>query len=596
MTQLERTIKTTQHRLWLNRWLVCASTSLAIAGGVFAAVILIGRLYDLSVPILGTGAALACGGFLASIVWTAISRADAVTAAAALDGAAGLRERLSSAQYCQRADDPFAKAVVADAEQVSSTLSPRQHIRVTIPTTFGLTASTVALAALMFLVPVGLMASDSAHEEEEQVLQAKQTRVAVKKEMDRVKKVLESTPALEDLKDELGDFDKLAGGDLTRPADIRHEAIKKIDKLTDALKQKRQSEKYDAVRDMRKMMRGLKVPKSADTPTQKIAKALSKGDFKTAKEEINQLREQLATLKSKDDEEMAKKLGKQLEELAKQLEKLAQNKELERKLQQAGIKKEDLERMLENLKKKDLDQIRKQLAEKGFTQKQIEKMAKQLKKQAGAGSKAKRLAQAMKKAASGSSLGQMGNSMAGLSMAADQLSELEQLESEMNQMDAAMADLQASKEGLGNCPACKGTGRRGGKPCGRCNGSGQGQNRGGQGKKMASGRGGLAQEEETPVGFKTQRAKVHTGAGAIIGQFLFDGEQIKGDVSSSFTEVLRAAEHDASDRINRNRVPRQYQKAVKAYFSNVRRSIESAKAGKGEGTGEEPTDDEPGGQ
>ena len=79
------------------------------------------------------------------------------------------------------------------------------------------------------------------------------------------------------------------------------------------------------------------------------------------------------------------------------------------------------------------------------------------------------------------------------------------------------------------------------------------------------------------MGFKTERGKVHTGKGAIIGQFLFDGEQVKGDVTSSFTDVVLAAEHDASDRINRNRIPRQYHKAVKTYFSTVQRSIKDVK-------------------
>ena len=79
------------------------------------------------------------------------------------------------------------------------------------------------------------------------------------------------------------------------------------------------------------------------------------------------------------------------------------------------------------------------------------------------------------------------------------------------------------------------------------------------------------------MGFKTERGKVHTGKGAIIGQFLFDGEQVKGDVTSSFTDVVLAAEHDASDRINRNRIPRQYHKAVKTYFSSVQRSIKDVK-------------------
>jgi len=89
---------------------------------------------------------------------------------------------------------------------------------------------------------------------------------------------------------------------------------------------------------------------------------------------------------------------------------------------------------------------------------------------------------------------------------------------------------------------------------------------------LGRGRGGLAAEEQTGVAFKMERGKVPTGKGAIIGQFLVEGEQVKGDVQAEFGRLIDAAERDASDRIHRDRIPRQYQQAVKAYFSNVRRA------------------------
>ena len=95
--------------------------------------------------------------------------------------------------------------------------------------------------------------------------------------------------------------------------------------------------------------------------------------------------------------------------------------------------------------------------------------------------------------------------------------------------------------------------------------------------KLGQGRGGRAPEQRTAIRFKIERGKVQTTRGAIIGQFEFEGEQVKGEVTTAFTEVLSAAEHDASDRINRNRIPRQYQKAVREYFSNVKRSVNGVK-------------------
>ena len=110
--------------------------------------------------------------------------------------------------------------------------------------------------------------------------------------------------------------------------------------------------------------------------------------------------------------------------------------------------------------------------------------------------------------------------------------------------------------------------------------------------QLGQGRGGRAGEEKTDVAFKTERGKVHTGRGAIVGQFLVDGEQVKGETKSNLVEVVSAAERDASDRINRDRIPRQYHKAVRAYFSNIQRSMKGSKprdpGGKGAKTDEPP--------
>ena len=89
------------------------------------------------------------------------------------------------------------------------------------------------------------------------------------------------------------------------------------------------------------------------------------------------------------------------------------------------------------------------------------------------------------------------------------------------------------------------------------------------------GRGGLAPQKQARMGFQTKRGKIHTQKGAIIGRFLVEGDQIRGQVDRSFVEVVTAAEREASDRISRDRIPRQYHKAIKDYFSNVQRSTQT---------------------
>ncbi|MCH7872186.1 MAG: hypothetical protein IID33_10855 [Planctomycetes bacterium] len=566
MAGFERQIRTSQHRLWVNRWLHRTAWAMTVAGGVFAMTVLAARLFDVEIPVFWIAIALATVGLLIASVLTFTGRESASAAAARLDEAAGLRERLSSAHFCLTDADPFAQAVVADAEQISGGLSARQHIPLVVPSTFALTAVTFVVAALMFLVPSGLLASSRADQVREKDVALAEAEVAVKRQMDQVRAMLEERPALKDLKEQLEAVDKNVGGKLTRPDDVRHRAAKKIDTLADAIKKKRDSAKYSAARDTPRLLRNLTPAKSPGAPTRKLTQALARGDFKSARKEIKALRELLKTLKSDEDQELVKKISKQLDDLAKQLENAAKSERLAKKLQQAGLDKEQIKRLMEKLSDKDIETIKKMLQKKGLTQTAIAKLAKQLQRQQRAGNAAKKLAQAMKQGAQGAKSGDMSGAMAGLSMAADQLSDLEMAEAEMAQLDSAMASLEQSRGQIDRpCGSCKGRG------CGSCGRRGSGMGQRGQG------RGGLAPEKRTAVRFKTERGKVRMGRGAIIGQFEFEGEQVKGEVTTEFAELITAAERDASDRINRNRIPRQYQKAVREYFSSVQQSIKRAK-------------------
>ena len=571
MTQLEHQVRKAQQRLWLNRWLGHVTITLGIAAGLLAVTILVQRLYAMNLPIGLIAIGAGVSALLASLIWTAATREPAAFAAAALDEAAGLRERISSGLFLQQSEDPFARAVVADAERVGDSLSVRTHLRLSVPRSLGVSAFAMLVVALMFLVPLGAWKSAEASvilEPEQQIVQA---RLVVKKEISALKKMAETNSAFDDIKEELEKLEQGPPlGEMKNPADLRHEAVKTIDRVQDALKKKREDSKYRSVKEMRKMLRGLDKPKDNQAQTQKLNKALAQGDFKTAKEEVKALQEQLATLKSEGDKELVKKMGRQLDELAKQIEQMAKKDQVAKELEKAGIKKEDLERMVENLKKGDLDQVKKKLQEKGMSPQQAKKLAQKMQQRQQAKAQAQQLSQAMKQAAQACNSGHAAAAAAGLSQAGQQLSDLEQMEQEMAQLDSMIAQAQNAQDQLGsNCSSCNGTGQRGGKPCGSCNGSGQGTDRPGTGGK-GKGRGGLVPEAPSKVGFKMQRQKVATTKGAIIGQFLVDGEQVKGAVSREFAEVLSAAERQASDAVSRDRVPRQYQKAVKEYFSSVR--------------------------
>ena len=554
MTELDRQVRRTQIRLWGNCWLrqVCW-TATAVAAS-FAVVVFISRLFGLDWPLVWIGTGFAAGALVASLVWSLVGRPDRHVAAAALDEAAGLRERVSSGLYCTASVDPFEHAVLQDAQDVAGSVSVRQHIKLRFPTPAVYTTVALVVAVVMLLLPDGMLERSEARERRELARRIERTRVEVKQRLEPIKRIAETNPALEDLKAELEKLEQEPAGKLTNPQDIRREAVKKIDKLSDALRQQRASARFDQVSETKRMLR--RIRQQNQGATQKLSKALARGDFKGAREEVSQLQDMLATLKHTEDQEMVRQMQKQLKDLAGQLEKTADDKRLREKLERAGVKKEDIERMLRNLTKKDLDQLKDRLKKSGLTQKQIDQLAKQLQSRKAACTACRQMSRAMSSAASACGRGDLEGAAGGMQAAGDQLSELEQLEQELNQLESQLAQCQGAKDGLCGTGSCKGTKF----------GAGMG--------RLGQGRGGLAPEDGTSgFGYKIHRQKVHTGKGRIIGQFLVDAEQLKGGVTSELVEVVAAEERDATDAINRDRIPRQYQKSVKEYFSYVQKAL-----------------------
>lgn len=574
MTKLESKVRTARSRLIVNRWFgqLCLTTS--VAAGVFAAVAVVVRLYGWSWPMGVIAAGLFAGALSASAIWAWATRIDVHEAAAALDEAAGLRERVSSGLYCQSSDDPFARAVLADAESTSENLTVGAHIRLTWPRQMAGTSMAVILAAATLLLPAGWLNKAKAVREENYAA-TQQTAAVIRNRTEKIKRTAVNNPELKKIIDDLDELGNAPSDRFQNPAELRHNTLKKLDKIQDVLKQQRGSDRLGKTKEFKKMLRGLKTPKQTDTPASKLAKALAEGDFKSAREQINKMKEHLAKLSSPNDAEKLQAMQKQLEALSKQLEALADDKKLKEKLRAAGVKEEDIKRMLEHLTKSDIEEIKKQLQKQGMSQKSIDKLAKQLQKRAGASSMANQLAQALKQAAGSAGAGSTGSAMSGLSQASDQLSEMEMLEQEMNQIDSMMADVQGARNDLSKpCSQCNGTGRKGNGQCGGCSGSGiagGGQGNGGMGPNMGFGRGGIASEEQTEVSFVKRRGKVKSVRGAIIGQFLIDGQQIKGEMARGVQEMVAAAERDATDAIERKHVPRQYHKAMKGYFSELQK-------------------------
>ena len=58
-------------------------------------------------------------------------------------------------------------------------------------------------------------------------------------------------------------------------------------------------------------------------------------------------------------------------------------------------------------------------------------------------------------------------------------------------------------------------------------------------------------------------------SGTIIGQLLIDGPQVKGQVSKDVVGAALSQIRDAQDAVERQEIPRQYEKVAKEYFGRL---------------------------
>jgi hypothetical protein len=578
-TAIDAQVRKARRRITINRWFGQLCTTKMIAAGLFAVIVAIVRLYALDWP-LGT-IAMSLGGLslIASLIWAVATRTDLPTAATALDKAAGLRERISSGLYCAGADDPFERAVLADAERTARHLTVRTHLRYDFPKRFASMSLVIVVAALALLLPNGLLNSTTtADEQQSEAVQ--RTTAVIKKQIRQVKSLAKTNPELAKLSEDLAKIAEGPDGRPDKPGKLRHTAIKKLDAMQDVLKQKRAGDDFRNTKEFKKMLRGLKPPQDKESSVSKLTQALAQGDFKAAREQIKELKSELDALSKTGDAKQTKALQKQLDTLAMKLEKLADNKKLKQQLQQlAGMKKEDIEKMLKNLTPEDIERVKKELESKGLSQTQIQQVAQKMKQQAGAKEMAQKMSEALKQAAAAASHGGGDEAAGGLSDAASQLSAMEMLEQEMSEIDSSIAGLQDMKNQLGN----PGSGSQGGGNKPGSGGEGSGDKPGpGMGQKPGQGRGGIASEQQTSVSFAKHRQKVNSENGAIIGQYLINGPQVKGQVSPEVQEVITAADRDAADAVDRAQIPRRYHKAIRKYFSDLQGRVKKAQPSGGD--------------
>ena len=475
MTLLERQVGLARRRLTTNVLMHHAARGVLIGACLWILAVRVDRelMWGLRTEYIILAGALVAVAFTA--IGTLASRVAALHAAVVIDKAAGLKERVSSALAVQRESDAFAQAVVRDANKIAGRIHVPSHVPYRAPARWPYAACAIAAAIILSFVPgTNLLAADDNAERVAQRDMAKEEREGINRDFEehvnKLKQLAENNPALADLAKDLKPLD-MPDSPSVKPEDIRRDALKKLDKVTDRLAQEKDNPAVDALKDTKRILSQLE-PERGENPAAELSKSLASGDFKGAKKALESLQEELKEAAAKGDQDAQQQLAKmqqQLKRLADQLSELDDSLYLQKELEnKAGLTEEQARKLAEQLSKMDPKQIEKELqqrlGDKGMSQKQIKELAKRVQQQQKAKKACQNMGQCMAQAAQalqqcqtpGSGSGASQAASAALSDAMSQMSEMEMSEQFLAELEAQMSDLRQLRDSVcqGNC--CKG--------------------------------------------------------------------------------------------------------------------------------------------
>lgn len=575
MNEINRVLRQAAWRLFLIDLIRKGVFTLSAAVVALIVALLLERILGLAVPwgqAIGVAGALAAAGALA---WSLIALRRGLAVARELDERADLRESLSTALCVAGERDGWSEAVVETARQRAASVQVRRAIPLEAPRAWPAPfALALSMAIVWWSLPhwdvLGLFA------EREQEEQAEREIVQVKDEVQQAEQKIEDLLAKAKVpEDAAKGTDQADAPEPQTPDEIRRAAIKKLTNVQDRLNELKGGEKSQKFDALKQMMRELKQP--GPGPLNELTKAMAKGDFQAAKEKLDELAQQLAN--GDLSPEQKEQLKEQLQKLSEQLDKLAENrKSLEQKLQQAGMSPEEAKKAAAD--PEALKQAMEQL--KNLTPEQKQQLADMAKAMAEACQQCENMGEAMGKMAKG--MGEQGMSqegMEGMNALRGQLSDAEMLAQEMDAMDAALSETMSQLAKLGG--QCEGGNMAGLGQFGEMRISpwraGETQSQGNGSGSPGRGWGPSPEAEETDIAIEKRSSPMKLGQGPIIGSRLVQGDAIRGEAVTEFSEAVQASSQAASEALETMQIQREYHPAVKHYFGRLEAKTRAAQGG-----------------
>ncbi|MGD9719586.1 MAG: hypothetical protein AB7O59_00025 [Pirellulales bacterium] len=483
------------------------------------------------------------GGTLAAIVWTWLKRHDALQAAVEIDRRFGLKERVSSMLSLgpQAIESEAGQALARDAARRMETIDVRDQ--------FGVGLDRRALlplvpAVIAFVLALGVngrepLAPAAAVKPADAAAVKKSTQALAKKLEEKSKQAseagLEEADAL--LKELQGKAKEMA--DKSTPD--RKQTLVALNELVREAEKRR--EEVAGAAELKQQLSQLK--NLDQGPAQKLGHALKTGDLNKAMQELNKLKEQVATekLEPKEREQLAKQLAAIEETMKKTVEAHQQAQE-------------EVKKQLEQAKKEG------NLAQADKLQQQLDKLAKkapQLEKMS-------QLAQQLKSASQCMSEGDCQKAADALGKLSEELAGMERDSQELEMLDDALSEFSDAKNSM-SCSECEGEG------CEACQGNSfrmsEKYSRSDMGRDAGRGAGDR-DEQRTDTDFIDSQVKQNVRKGAVVVTGPADGPNRKGQVQQEIKSEFSNAEQQTAEALSGQRLPHDYRNHTKKYFDTLR--------------------------
>lgn len=608
MSRLDRHVAAVQNKLAMMRFVTSLSWALGAAALVVMLAVLIERVFALSIPQrMPIFYGVAGASLLTAIVWAMVTRPSAKLAAVAIDQKLGLKEKISTALFMRSSRDEFAQLAVRDAEKTAENvaLNLRQHFPMQFPKsgyyTLGLMVSAFLVAS--FMPTLDLFGNAEDQKKQAQVLaQQKSAEQAVKRVLAAVEAQPKSMQDNEAVKNAKITLENLLKQGVKDPAQASRTALQAAQEVQDALKKEAmKNAKFAVAQDEAQRRKNLMPAPEDKGSVAEAQREMAKGNFSEAMNKLNDVASKFDQMDKKDQEKAAeqmKNLAKQLEQMAQQQQQ--QQQQNQQQLQQMGANQQQAQQM-QNLMQQaaqgnqqaqqQLQQQMQQMMQQmnngqGPTPQQQQAMQQamqQMQQQANGAMTAQQMsqaaqamAQAMQNAAQGGGQ-QAGNQnmQQAMQQMQQQLQEMEAASADAQQVQAAQQAMQdAANQAAG---ACNGQGDGDGQQAGN-GGNGQWKagdinRKGGDGKGGGAGQafGQRSGPEQAPFATKQEISKSQDNAAGklLAANYIKDNAPLKGDAKESLKEVAAAAEKEAAEEVDQERVSRQAAKAVKDYFGSL---------------------------